>query len=535
MLIRLCFMEEYIVNGKPPIHGGYSISNRDSNGKPQTHLVHRAAMVINGARDPGRVGASVTRTHSMMSSSSSSHNEIQISKEFLLTLLTELSVLVFQEFGCQIRLFIHGGAVMILHPNLSTSSSRRTTRDINYLRRAFGHEWRKRRVYDAEERLQRCINAVAAKFRMGTDWMNADPDVALPFAHSTQGQLYDPIYHDSKQPNNIDMNTVYRSPGLVVISVTMFWGVALKLVRYRKEDPTDIVAMLRHGTKLNGIQWTPDIMETWIKTLCWPMGYNTYKPQQAEELRNRIHDAVHHLLMSLENSPEESSHMALIPSTVQSPPVSSTTRSPVLSSLHTMSSSLAPHPFSQPPSPSSLHSIDMSSHSVSPPVLSSVHTMSSSLTPHPFSQPPSASSLHSIYLPSHSVSPPAFIGERTRRSSTNFSRHQTFSPPIPLTSTSSQSSHSVSHPTSHSHPPSHSQSSFRMPEPWPTHLPLIIEPMMPLTSTSIQSSHTISHPTSHFSPALALAKLFPHAGALGNAYAIALLAHATHRLLNGPA
>jgi hypothetical protein len=91
---------------------------------------------------------------------------------------------------------------MILHPNLSTSSCRRTTRDIDYIRRAFGHEWRKRGVYDAEERLQRCINAVAAKFHIGyvnptvshtrhlsmhvphsTDWMNADPDVALPFAH----------------------------------------------------------------------------------------------------------------------------------------------------------------------------------------------------------------------------------------------------------------------------------------------------------------------------------------------------------------
>lgn len=396
-----------------------------------------------------------------MSSSPSSHNEIQLSKEFLLTLLTELSVLVFQEFGCQIRLFIHGGAVMILHPNLSTSSCRRTTRDIDYIRRAFGHEWRKRGVYDAEERLQRCINAVAAKFRIGTDWMNADPDVALPFAHNTQGQLYDPIYHDSKQANNIDMNTVYSSPGLVVISVTMFWGVALKLVRYKKEDPTDIVAMLRHGTKLNGVQWTPRIMETWIKTLCWPMGYNTYKPQQAEELRNRIHDAVHHLQTSLENSPEESSHMALIPSTVRSPPVPSTTRSP--------------------------------------PVLSSLHTMSSSLAPHPFSQPPSASSLHSIYMSSHSVSPPAFMGERTRRSSTNSSRHHTFSPPMPLTFTSSQSSHTISHPTSHSqahsisphhptshphltshsHPPSHSQSSFRMPEPWATPLPLLFQPMPP--------------------------------------------------------
>ncbi|KAG2366120.1 hypothetical protein BDR07DRAFT_1373830 [Suillus spraguei] len=192
-----------------------------------------------------------------MSPSLSSHNEVQLSKEVLLSLLDELSKLVLQEFGCQIRLFIHGGAVMILHPNLSASSCRRTTRDIDYIRRAFGHEWRKRGVYDAEERLQRCINAVAAKFCIGTDWMNADPDVALPFAHNSQGQLYDPIYHDSKQANNIDMNTVYKSRGLLVVSVTMFWGVALKLVRYKKEDPTDIVAMLRHGTRLNGVQWTP--------------------------------------------------------------------------------------------------------------------------------------------------------------------------------------------------------------------------------------------------------------------------------------
>lgn len=393
--------------------------------------------------------------HTLMTSSSS-HNEVQLSREFLLTLLGELSLLVLQEFGCQIRLFIHGGAVMILHPNLSTSSCRRTTRDIDYIRRAFGHEWRKRGVYDAEERLQRCINAVAIKFRIGTDWMNADPDVALPFAHNTQGQLYDPIYHDSKQANNVDMNTVYNSPGLVVISVTMFWGVALKLVRYKKEDPTDIVAMLRHGTKLNGVQWTPHIMETWIKTLCWPMGYNTYKPQQAQELRNRIHDAVHHLQKLSDTLPEESSHMALTQSAAQSPPVSSTTRSPA--------------------------------------VLSSLHTMSSSLAPHSFSQPPSASSLHSLYMSSHSVSPPAFMGERTRRLSTNSARHQTFSP-VPLTFSSSQSSHTISHPpshlhptshlhplshshsTSHSHPPSHSQSSFRMPEPWVTPLPLLFQPV----------------------------------------------------------
>src|SRR5271167_135236 len=72
-----------------------------------------------------------------------------------------------------------------------------------------------------------------------------------------------------------------------------------------------ILAMLCHGTKLNGVQWTPHIMETWIKTLCWPMGYNTYKHQQAQELRNCIHGAVHHLQKLSDTLPEESSHMVL--------------------------------------------------------------------------------------------------------------------------------------------------------------------------------------------------------------------------------
>ncbi|KAI6127618.1 hypothetical protein EDD16DRAFT_247196 [Pisolithus croceorrhizus] len=230
--------------------------------------------------------------------STTSHNEVQLSKPILLDLLNDLQSRTLLEFRTQIRLFVHGGAVMVLHPFLSTSSTRRTTRDIDYIRRAFGHEWRKRGVYDAEERLQACINATARRFQVGTDWMNADPDVALPFARDPRGHIYDPIYHDSKQQNNIDMNTIYEARGLRLISVTMFWGVALKLVRYKKEDPKDIVAMLKHGTKLNGVQWTPALMEEWIKTLCWPMGYSQYHPQQLEELKIRIRDAIRLVKMS---------------------------------------------------------------------------------------------------------------------------------------------------------------------------------------------------------------------------------------------
>lgn len=95
------------------------------------------------------------------------HNDVQLTRTMLFDLLEDLQQRTLQVFGCQIRLFIHGGAVMILHPMLSSSSTRRTTRDVDYIRRAFGHEWRKKGVYDAEDRLQSCINATAHRFRVG--------------------------------------------------------------------------------------------------------------------------------------------------------------------------------------------------------------------------------------------------------------------------------------------------------------------------------------------------------------------------------
>lgn len=96
-----------------------------------------------------------------------SHNDVQLNRTMLLDLLDDFQQRTLQEFGCQIRLFVHGGAVMILHPILSTSSTRRATRDIDYIGRAFGHEWRKKGVYDAEDRLQSCINETAYTFRIG--------------------------------------------------------------------------------------------------------------------------------------------------------------------------------------------------------------------------------------------------------------------------------------------------------------------------------------------------------------------------------
>jgi len=107
-------------------------------------------------------------------------------------------------------------------------------------------------------------------------------------AQNAQGQPYDPIYWDSLKPNNVALNTIYESRGLTLISVTMFWGVALKMVRYLKDDPADILAMLRHGTKLNGVQWTPQVLENWLFQLCWPMGYSQYPDWKVGEMRQRF-------------------------------------------------------------------------------------------------------------------------------------------------------------------------------------------------------------------------------------------------------
>jgi len=177
----------------------------------------------------------------------------------LITVLDDLSTRLLKVFFRPIQLVVHGGAVMILHPTLASSTTRRETRDVDFIKRSFLVEMRKLGVFDAEARLQSCIDATAAQFRLGTDWFNAHADVALPmaqkcvyiyfflcyssdfldaefppYATSAQGQHYDPIYWDSLMPNNVALNTIYKSHGLTLISVTMFWGVALKMVRYLK-------------------------------------------------------------------------------------------------------------------------------------------------------------------------------------------------------------------------------------------------------------------------------------------------------------
>jgi len=59
------------------------------------------------------------------------------------------------------------------------------------------------------------------------------------------------------------------------------WAIALKLVRYAKQDPTDCAVVLRLGIAQGGIRWTLARLEQWIMERCWPMGYRVPAPAEA--------------------------------------------------------------------------------------------------------------------------------------------------------------------------------------------------------------------------------------------------------------
>jgi len=86
--------------------------------------------------------------------------------------------------------------------------------------------------------------------------------------------------------------TIFSERGLALVAVPWPWAIALKLVRYAKQDPTDCAAVLRLGVAQRGIRWTLAGLEQWIMERCWPMGYTGYQPPQKQQLRTRIQDAL---------------------------------------------------------------------------------------------------------------------------------------------------------------------------------------------------------------------------------------------------
>lgn len=233
-------------------------------------------------------------------------NEVDLSRERLIEILESFSQIVASQFQHPIRLVVHGGACMLLHP-LSYQASleqkeylprlshhRKTTRDVDYIARSFVTEMAHCGVPHAGQKLQHCIVMTAHKFQLGLDWMNSDADVALPMATASNGVTYDPIYHASVSPNNIELHSIFHSSNkmLTLVSVSPFWAVALKLVRYSPQDASDICLLLRNGIKLSGTQWSRDTLRNWLYEMCWSMGYANYDRERLQTFNSRIDHAL---------------------------------------------------------------------------------------------------------------------------------------------------------------------------------------------------------------------------------------------------
>jgi hypothetical protein len=131
---------------------------------------------------------------------------------------------------------------------------------------------------------------------------------------SQQGRTYDPIFYVSTRKQNAVPQTIFNERGLALVAVPWPWAIALKLVRYTKQDPIDCAALFRLGVAQRGMRWTLAGVERWITERCWPMGYAGYQPSQKQQLRQRIQDALDRAF------PPRSHDMPVVQTTSETPP-----------------------------------------------------------------------------------------------------------------------------------------------------------------------------------------------------------------------
>jgi hypothetical protein len=118
-------------------------------------------------------------------------NDIPLTRTLLKQVLSDLSERLYRSFRRQVRLVVHGGAVMVLHPSFTHRDS---TQDVDYIHRSFLKEYRALGFPDAEQRLRGCIAETAYRYKLGADWMNDHADVALPWAiECVQSSIYFPL------------------------------------------------------------------------------------------------------------------------------------------------------------------------------------------------------------------------------------------------------------------------------------------------------------------------------------------------------
>jgi len=77
-------------------------------------------------------------------------NYVPLTRKVLTQAHSDLSERLYRSFRRQVRLVVHGGAVMVLHPSFSHCES---TQDVDYIHRSFVSEYKVLGFPDAEQQL----------------------------------------------------------------------------------------------------------------------------------------------------------------------------------------------------------------------------------------------------------------------------------------------------------------------------------------------------------------------------------------------
>jgi hypothetical protein len=95
---------------------------------------------------------------------------------------------------------------------------------------------------------------------------------------------------------NVKTEMLFNKRGLALVAVPWYWGIALKVARYSKNDPDDCAAMLRlvrlqqqHGMHW---QWAVADLERWLCTRCWPMQFEKYPWDRRVQLQAILLDVI---------------------------------------------------------------------------------------------------------------------------------------------------------------------------------------------------------------------------------------------------
>jgi hypothetical protein len=79
-------------------------------------------------------------------------------------------------------------------------------------------------------------------------------------------------------PHSVKAQILFSERGLALVAVPWYWGVALKVARYSKNDPDDCAAILHFARLQRGMQrqWVVADLERWLFTRCSPMQFDKY-------------------------------------------------------------------------------------------------------------------------------------------------------------------------------------------------------------------------------------------------------------------